>query len=883
MAPQVIVKLEQLALTAIGKVDRKALVAPEQSGEEAAIRFVAPRTAEEELLAGVWAEVLGVGRVSGHDNFFDRGGHSLLATQVISRIRSLFQIDLPLRALFDLTTLGELAQLIVTQRQIAATGAGPAIERRSRDHAPALSYAQQRLWFLDQFEPQSAVYNVPAAILLTGELGHTALGQSLTEIARRHEVLRTTFPSVGGQPVQLIAPPSPIELLVIDLQELGEESRTAMVRQLAAAEAARPFDLAHGPLWRVALLRLSEQEHVLLLTMFHIITDGWSIGVLIRELTTLYSAYNRNEAVTLRELPIQYADFAEWQREWLRGPVLEEQMSYWREQLAGSSGVLELPTDYARPAAQSYRGATRTIKFGEKLTRNLRELSQREGVTLFMTLLSGWQTLLARYSGQWDLNIGTPIANRTLGEVEDLIGFFVNTLVLRMKLRPQTSFREQLQHVREVCLGAYAHQDVPFEMLVEALQPERDMSRSPLFQVMFVLQNAPLGELQLRGLTLEQLGVELDTTKFDLMLVMMETETGLVGWCDYSTDLFEAATIERMLEHWRVLLESVVADAEQRLAELPLLTEGERKQLLAWNDTDVAYPRERTIDGLFVEQATHTPSAVAVEYAGATLNYEELNRRANQLAHYLRRLGVGPEVRVGLSMDRALELVVALLGIMKAGGAYVPLDREYPPERLRFMIEDAQLRLVLTNDETLAALTAETGVQLVDPNAAAEEINRESEAELESGVSAQNLAYVIYTSGSTGTPKGVEVTHRAVLRLVLNTDYIQLTPTDRGAQVANTSFDASTFEVWGALLNGSTVVPLDKELTLDAEAFAAALKSQRISTLFLTTALFNQLVQVDAAAFSNARTVLVGGEAVDPRWMRAVLASGPPERLINAD
>ncbi len=618
MVPQLLVKLERLPLTPSGKIDRQALAALDGAGEEEAEGYVALRTQEEELLASIWAEVLGVERISVQDNFFNRGGHSLLATQVVSRIQAVFQIELPLRAMFETTTLAELAQLIMAERQREAVGTGPAIERRSRERAPSLSYAQQRLWFLDQFEPQSAFYNVPAAIKLTGDLDHAALAQSLTEIVRRHEVLRTSFPSVGGQPVQHIAPAVPINLPVTDLQALTEGDREilasrysskqkvthdytfpelvncgslvdASAKQLAAEEAALPFDLAHGPLWRAALLRLAEQEHVLLLTLHHIVTDGWSVGVLIRELTTLYEAYRRGEASPLPELPIQYADFAEWQREWLQGDVLEKQMSYWREQLAGSSGVLELATDHARPSVQRYRGASLIIEFSEELTRGLGELSRREGVTLFMTLLSGWQTLLARYSGQWDLNVGTSIANRTRGEVEGLIGFFTNTLVLRARLHAAMSFREQLQQVREVCLGAYTHQDVPFEMVVEELQPERDVSRSPLLQVMFVLQNAPLGEFEVpSGLKLEPLAVELDTTQFDLTLGLMERDRRLVAWCNYRTDLWEETTIARMLEHWQVLLAAAVADPTQSLSALPLWqSEAERQQFLEWKNSTI--------------------------------------------------------------------------------------------------------------------------------------------------------------------------------------------------------------------------------------------------------------------------------------------------------
>ncbi|HEY3581938.1 MAG TPA: amino acid adenylation domain-containing protein, partial [Pyrinomonadaceae bacterium] len=885
MAPSAFIVMESLPRTISGKIDRQALPAPGLTragmGE-----FVAPSTHVEKILAHIWTEVLGIEQIGIHDNFFRLGGHSLRATQILTRVRATLNVEVPLRSLFQTPTIAGLAALIDTKLTSPAAEAVQ-IKSGSRPDTLPLSFAQQRLWFIDQLEPGASTYNLPLAVHLTGPLNVQALGRTLTEIVRRHEALRTTFSVVNGNPIQVISDPFDVSLTLIDLSSVTDEERESAVQTTMHREARRTFDLARGPLLRVALIRLGEQEHIALLTMHHIISDGWSEGVLVRELATLYDAYAQGKQSPLDELKVQYADYAVWQREWLQGEVLEQQMGYWREQLAGSSGVLELPVDHPRPAAQSYRGRQLMVELGSELTAKLHELSRREGVTLFMTLLAGWQTLLARYSGQWDLNVGTPIANRTRGEMEELIGFFVNTLVLRSRMKPEASFREQLQQVRETCLGAYVHQDVPFEMLVEQLQPERHMGRTPLFQVMFALQNAPMGELELRGLKLEQLAVASDTAKFDVMLIMIERETSLFGWCDYSTDLFDEATVVRMLEHWRVLLAAAVDQPEMSLAELPLLSEAEQQQVFEWNRTEVEYPRERTIDTLFAEQAARTPFAVAVEYQrvtrleSATLSYEELNRRVNQLARYLRRLGVGPEVRVGVSIDRSLELIVGLLGILKAGGAYVPLDRDYPPERLRFMIEDAQLRLVLANEQTLAGLSDETGMQLVDLSAEAECINAESEADLASEVAADNLAYVIYTSGSTGTPKGVEVTHRAVLRLVLNTDYLRLTPTDRVAQAANTSFDASTFEIWGALLNGATIVPLDKDITLDTEALAAALQSRRISALFLTTALFNQLVQTDPAVFADLRAVLFGGEAVDPRSVRAVLHSRPPERLLH--
>ena len=891
MAPQAIVKLESLPLTANGKVDRQALPAPEQVRDEAAEGNVAPRTAEEELLANIWAEVLEVERVSVHDNFFALGGHSLLATQVVSRVRALFRIELPLRALFDTATLAELAQLIVAERQADVMGAAPPIERRREDTAPALSYAQQRLWFLDQFEPDSPFYNVPAAMNLSGELDTTALSQSLSEIARRHEVLRTTFPSIAGQPVQHIAPPTPIDLPIIDLEPQTKERRDAAVRTLVAEEAARPFDLAHGPVWRALLVRLDEQEHVLLLNMHHIVTDGWSVGVLIRELSTLYESYSRAEAPLLTELPIQYADFAVWQREWLQGEVLEEQMSYWREQLSNAP-TLELPTDRPRPARQSYRGSQLTFEFSSELTEKLRDLSRREGVTLFMTLLSGWQTLLARYSGQWDLSVGTPIANRTRGELEELIGFFVNTLVLRTRLNAAASFREQLKQVREVCLAAYAHQDVPFEMVVEELQPERHLSRSPLFQVMFALQNAPVGELQLPGLKLKPVEGKLDTTKFDLSLMAMETETGLVGWFDYSIDLFDEATVARMLEHWQVLLERAVANPDQSLSTLPLLTEAERQQLLEWTETAVEYPLAQTMHDLFTERAARTPAAVAVEYEGVTLNYAQLNERANQLAHYLRRLGVGPETLVGVLMERSVEMIVGLLGILKAGGAYVPLDPQYPEERLAYLLNDAELKILLTQKQ-LAEILPDHSARRIFVDADWPSIALESTENPAPVSGPENLVYVIYTSGSTGRPKGAMATHKGVVNcLRWMQETYQLTESDRFLFKASLNFDPSVWEIFWPLWVGASVVIVRPGGQLDTAYLVDTIIEHGITTAYFVPSMLNFfLEEQDLETIHSLRQVICGGESLPgemmerffARWSAALHHSyGPTETSIAA-
>ncbi|HEU4597502.1 MAG TPA: amino acid adenylation domain-containing protein [Pyrinomonadaceae bacterium] len=579
MTPSLVAVLEEMPLTANGKIDRRALLSFEDVEAETGDKYVAARTPVEELMSGIWAQVLGVKRVGVEDNFFDLGGHSLLATQVISRLRRAFQVELPLRSLFESPTVAGLSACV--ERALKTSGAqlAPDIERIPRDGALPLSFAQQRLWFLDQLTPGSAVYNVPTVLLLSGQLDAQAFERALDEVVRRHEILRTTFAAPEGTPVQVIAPPRPLNLSVTDLSALTEAAREAEVERLTAQEMRAPFDLARGPLMRAGLLRLAEEEHVLLFTVHHIVSDIWSKGVLVREVAALYEAFTRGAASPLPELTIQYADFAQWQRRWLGGEVLETQLTYWKRQLSGELPVLELRTDHPRPAASSFHGAHHGLQLSPQLTENLKVFSRREGATLFMTLLAGFKTLLHLYTGQEDILVGTPIANRTRAEIEDLIGFFVNTLVLRTDFSGNPTFREVLGRVREVTLGAYAHQELPFEKLVEELQLSRDAGRTPLLQAVFTLQNAPVPPLELAGLKLTMRPVDSGTAKFDLVLNMAETEQGLAGWLEYNCDLFEATTIERMSSHFEKLLESVVEQSDARLDGLELLTDEEMESL----------------------------------------------------------------------------------------------------------------------------------------------------------------------------------------------------------------------------------------------------------------------------------------------------------------
>ncbi|HEX9936150.1 MAG TPA: condensation domain-containing protein, partial [Longimicrobium sp.] len=761
MVPQAIVALDRLPVNANGKVDRKALPVPEYAA--GADRYVAPRTPVEEVLAEIWAEVLRLERVGVEESFFDLGGHSLLGTRVVSRVRGVFGVELPLRALFERPTVAELAGRVEEMRR-AGLPVLPPVVPTERTGALPLSFAQERLWFIDRLEPGSAVYNIPMARRLVGALDEAVLERSLGEIVRRHEALRTVFAEVDGSPVQVIAPFAGFALPVEDLSELGEADREAAVRRRAGEEAGRAFDLAAGPLFRAALLRLGAEEHVLLLSMHHSVSDGWSMGVLWRELSALYAAYREGRESPLPELAVQYADYAVWQREQLAGEVLDRQLSYWRERLANAPALLELPTDHPRPPAQTHRGASVPVELSLELLERLQRLGRSEGATLYLTLLSAFGVLLSKYSGSDDVVVGSPIAGRTRAEVEELIGFFINTLVLRTDLSGDPSFREVLGRVREATLGAYEHQEVPFEKLVAELQPERSLSHSPLFQVLFALQNVEGGGSALPGLEASGAGPAVEIAKFDLSLTLWTTVHGLRGVLNYSTDLFERGTAERMLGHLARVLEQVAADADVRLSRLKLLGKAERALVLeAWNGTAAAVPADRCLHELFEAQAARTPDATALVFEGEPLSYAELNARANRLAHHLRSLGVGPDARVGLCVERSLEMMVGLLAVLKAGGAYVPLDPAYPADRVAYMLADSGPAVVLSQ-RRLRDRIGSTGAPVLELDEAEPAWSDRPATNPERGtLTPEHLAYVIYTSGSTGRPKGVGVPHRAVI------------------------------------------------------------------------------------------------------------------------
>lgn len=865
MLPARIIKMPEFPLTPNGKVDRQALPMPDDL-LSAPQDIVPARTETEQRLVEIWQQVLKVKQIGIYDSFFAAGGHSLLATRLVSRLREAFHLELPLRLIFELTTIASQAEHIDALRQNKETALSLApLQRVSRDELLPLSFGQQRLWLLYHLEEGNVFYNEFGALRLLGSLDREALERSLNAIVARHEILRTSF-VVGpdGQPVQKISLPERLTIPFVDLRSWSPQNREAEMRRLGEASVHSSLALEEGPLFCVQVVQLAEDEHILLLVMHHIIADGWSLGIFLRELGILYTAFRDGKPSPLAALPIQYADYAYWQRQWFSDERIEQQLSYWRKQLAGMPTVLELPTDFTRPSVQTFEG-TRFIKVLEpELTAQLKELSLREDVTLFMVLLAAFQVLLHQYTGSEDLVVGTPIAGRTRAETEALIGFFVNTLVLRTNLTGNPDFRTLLKRVRAVALEAYAHQDLSFERLVEELQPERTLSHNPLIQVMFALQNTPTESLQLPGLTVEPVEVSGGTTKYDLTLLLEEEANGklLVAW-EYNTALFTSATVEHMASHFSTLLAAVARAPETRIGAFSVLSQRERQQVLQdWNQTRRDLP-ELALAQLFEEQVRQHPSATALMQAEEKMSYEQLNCRANQLAWWLRAQGVGPETCVGICFARSFESLIAILAIIKAGGAYVPLDPEYPAERLALMLSDAQVQLVLT-DQINAALFDIPAIRLVRLGTLREQLQLLSTANLPVRASQQNLAYIIYTSGSTGRPKGVQICQRSIVRLLFSIEYVRLDARQRILHLAPISFDAATFEIWGALLHGATCV-LSPERLLTAAELGEQISTYGVTTMWLTASLYNALVEQDTEALSELQQLLIGGEALSVR------------------
>jgi amino acid adenylation domain-containing protein len=887
MVPSSFTVLQKLPLTPNGKIDRKNLPAPDQSRNDGDALC---STESQRLLAGLYSDVLGIDVRSASAHFFEAGGHSLLAARLTSRIRDSFDVEMPLRILFEHPTVADLSAWLDQQQRGEAL---PPVEPQAEDAPLMLSFAQERLRFLARLEGSSATYNMPAAVRLRGKLRVESLRRTFVLLTERHQCLRMYFPETEGA-VEILPPYDP--LVVSDLTDISGDEHVAAVQERVQKHALRPFDLETGPLLSLELLVLGEEEGVLLFNMHHIISDGWSINILLREWTEIYTALIEGRELELRPLPVQYSDYAAWQRQVLSEESMEQQLAQWEEQLAGAPQLLELPTDHPRPAVQSYQGAHLESRISSDLTARLHGLGRAENSTLFMTLLTAFSILLHKYSGQDDILIGSPTANRTLSQLEDLIGLFVNTLVLRARFGQGISFTDLLAQVRRTVLDAFAHQDLPFERLVERLAPERSLSHSPLFQVMFMLQNNEEGKVQLPGLETELLEQEFPIAKFDLGLSALEQDGELILHWEYATDLFEKATVRRMAEHFTVLLEALVENPAQAIRTLSLLTPAEAEQLIAWNDTALEYPADKTLVDLFEEQVAKTPDNVAVVFEDKQLTYCELNSRANRLAALLIEHGVQRNTLVGICVERSPEMIISLWAVLKAGGAYIPLDPGYPKERLQGMIEDSAVQFLLTPGDLLEHLPFFPGtvIELDAPGIYA----GRSEGNPARIGNPDDLAYVIYTSGSTGKPKGVQVTHSSISHFVYmcGEELYEISSEDVVLQFASFNFDASAEEIYPALTQGATLVLRTPDMISTNKEFLRLCTAWKITILDLPTAFWQQLIyEEDIENFwpDAVRLVIIGGEAASQQsvelWNRRLAKQaclvntyGPTEGTVVA-
>ncbi|HKX28230.1 MAG TPA: amino acid adenylation domain-containing protein, partial [Blastocatellia bacterium] len=884
MVPPAVVLLGALPLTRNGKVDKSALPEPERVAAPAESRDDHYRDAYEAMISGIWAEVLKVTHVDRDDNFFEIGGHSLLATQVISRIREVFGVKIGVRTIFEEPQLEGLARRIEKALRAGEKEEASPLIRASREGALPLSFAQQRLWFIEQLEPGQATYNIPAAVRLEGRLEIEILERVINEILRRHEVLRTRIRAEEGIPRQVIEDWTPRSLEVEDLTNRSPQEGEDEIRRAARAEAATGFDLSRGPLLKVKILKLEDELHVALFTMHHIVSDAWSMGILIREIGTLYRAYRAGAESPLDELEVQYADYAVWQRAYMTGARLGREVEYWTSQLKNQA-VLALPADHSRPAAPSHRGGREKIELPPALSAELKRFSQREGATLFMTLMAAFKTLLMRYSGEEDVSIGTAIANRTRREIEGVIGFFVNTLVLRTHLGGNPSFRELVRREREAALGAYAHQEVPFEKLVEEINPERDLSRSPLFQVMMLLENAGRQELEIQGLKLSGLGEETGAPKFDLTLALTEGREFITGHLEYDRDLYDRESIRRMTRHYERVVAEVLRDAEQRIREIELMSEAEKSQVLVeWSQTESSNQELPPAHEMIRLQAARCADAIAVESERGNLSYRELNRRANQVGNYLRRKGIGREDLVGVCADRSLETAIALLGILKAGAAYVPIDSRYPAERVRYILKDASVRLLLTRGRMAERIeNPELTAEVIDLESGWEEILSESAESPEGGVDGDHPAYVIYTSGSTGKPKGVMIRHGGLANYLKWATEAYRIMEGEGAPINSSfSFDLTVTSLYVPLVGGKRVTMLSEEEGLESLS-AAMLREGAYSLVKITPAHLELLTEQmkDHEIAGRARALVIGGEQLKVAGLKEWRNRAPETRLIN--
>jgi amino acid adenylation domain-containing protein len=888
MVPGICALSEALTSNSNGNVSRRDSPAPDHMRLEAGADFVAPETDTEMALAKIWSQALAGGPVGRNDNFYDLGGDSLLANLIISRVRDAFQIDIALRNFLNSPTVAQLGEII--ENAIAETKnlKTPPIERVARNRDLPLSFSQERLWFLDKMEPGNPAYNIPSSLRLKGELDISALARSFSEVIRRHEILRTTFViNSGGRPVQIIKPARTIALEPLDLSQLPASQKEAYAHNLTIEEFNRPFDLEQGPVFRVKLLRIGEQEHILLMTMHHIVSDRWSTRILAQELVSFYKYYSTSSGELPADLPIQYVDYAAWQRKWLQAEVLESQLNYWKKQLDINSPRLALPVDHLRPTVQTYRGASHSLILARAEFDSIKELGRREGATLFMTLLAAFNTLLHRYTRQNDIYVGTAIANRPRKETEGLIGLFVNTLVLRTDLSGNPSFLEVLRRTREVAEEAYANQDIPFEKIIEELQPNRDLSHAPLFQVALTLQNHISSKVNLPGLALEALEIDNATAKYDMTLVATDNEGTLSLRVEYNVDLFKASTINQMLEHLRILLKNIIASPAQQISDVEIMTDAERYQILhGWNDTYVDYSDNTSVNELVALQSARTPDATALTYGLEHMTYKELNKRANQLAHYLQSLGVYTETVVAICEYRSLEMVIEILATLKAGAAYLPLNPSHPKGRLAHMLKEARPRVLLTQTGVSQAIP-ECDALIINLNTDWAIIDRQPEDAPLSGPTAESLAYIIYTSGSTGKPKGVMVQHRGICNLAeAQARAFGTCGNSRVLQFASFSFDASVSEIFVTLTAGASLHLENPQLLIPGPSLINILRERGITTVTLPPSV---LASLRGRQLPALETVVTAGEVctteVVERWAeehRLLNAYGPTEGTVCA-
>jgi amino acid adenylation domain-containing protein len=882
MVPAVYVQMEQMPLTANGKLDRKALPAPEADAYARQV-YEAPQGETEEMLAGIWSELLQAKRVGRRDNFFSLGGHSLQAVRLVTRIRQGLGVAITVADLFAHPVLADLASSLKS----AMPAELPPIVRVERGARLPLSFAQQRLFFLAQMEEASKAYHVPWGLHLRGELDTGALRRALDRIVARHEALRTTFGLLDGEPVQRIATAADSQFYLLERDLCRYRDASAELNRLLTEHANASFNLETGPLIRGLLVRESEDEHTLLITMHHIVSDGWSLGVFHNELSKLYSAFRRGEENPLPEFAIQYTDYAMWERQWLEGEVMGQQSEYWKGALQGAPAFLELPMDHPRPAQQDYRGRIEKLVLEQELTAGLKELSGRHGTTLYMTLLAGWAALLSRLSGQTEVVIGTPVANRERAEIEGLIGFFVNTLALRVDVSGTVTVRELLKRVREVALGGQQNHNLPFERVVEIVRPVRSLAQHPLFQASFGLQNEPGGTIMLPGVEAKLLeSIPYQPAKFDVTLILQEVNGTIRGGLEYATALFEPGTIKRYLGYFHRLLEGMVAQEWEAVDRLAMLNEPERKQILyQWNHTGVEYPSSKCVHELFAEQVEKTPEEVAVEYDGQQLTYGELNRQVNRLAHYLQILGVTPETRVAICVERSLEMIVGLMAILKAGGAYVPLDPAYPQERLQYMLEDSEPAALLTQAQVRERLGAlPDGLPILDLTDAVWSSQPESNLEAGSKLSVGHghLAYVIYTSGSTGKPKGVMVSHQ---NLVSSTFARKLAYGELGRflLLSSISFDSSVAGIFGSLLHGGTLIIANSDVVRDPLRLNQEIQRLGVESLLCVPSLYKHYLEYSVGSEKKKQLsrVIVAGEVCPPDLVAKSARQEPQVELFN--